>query len=76
MKGELQHASEGQLVVMDNMPVLSGECQHTQVYVPLNSTQVTAGQLRQLGTKLGVPMSSAVKDVRVMIEAKLRELTL
>ena len=42
-------------------------------YVPLNSTQVTAGQLHSLGTLLGMPASGTVSDLRLMIEGKITE---
>ena len=42
-------------------------------YVPLNSTRITAGQLRSLGTALGVPVSGNVSDLRLMIEGQITE---
>jgi len=44
------------------------------VYVPLNSTRVTADQLRGLGAELGVPTLSSADNLRDMIEAKLCEM--
>ena len=42
-------------------------------YVPLNSTRITAGQLRALGTTLGIPASGNVSDLRLMIEGQIME---
>ena len=72
MSGESEHASEDVHGVEDNTSVHSRE--RAKWYVPLNSTRVTAGQLRDLGAQLEVPTSSSVGDLRVMIEAKLREM--
>ena len=60
--------------VEDNTPVRSRERERAKWYVPLNSMRVTAGQLRDLGAQLEVPTSSSIGDLRVMIEAKLREM--
>ena len=43
------------------------------LYVPLNSTCITAGQLRSLGTTLVVPAPGTVSDLRLMIEGKITE---
>ena len=74
MSEESEHASEDLPGVTDNTSGHGRECECAKVYVPLNSTRVTTGQLRGLGTELGVPTSSSVGDLRVMIEAKLREM--
>ena len=42
-------------------------------YVPLNSTRITAGQLRALGTALGIPASGNVSDLRLMIKGQITE---
>ena len=61
----------------DNTQEITGgekQLQHTcSSYVPLNSTQVTAGQLRSLGTSLGIPASGTVSNLRLMIEGKITE---
>jgi len=72
MSEESRHVSEGVQGVRDNTSVHSRE--HAKWYVPLNSTCVMAGQLRDLGAQLEVPTSSSVGDLKVMIEAKLREM--
>ena len=72
MSGESERASEDVHGVEDNTLVHSRE--RAKWYVPLNSTRVTAGQLCDLGAQLEVPTSSSVGDLRVMIEAKLREM--
>ena len=41
--------------------------------MPLNSTCITAGQLRSLGAALGIPALSTVSDLRLMIEGKITE---
>lgn len=46
---------------------------HDHVYVPLNSLRLTVGQLRSLGTELGIPVSGTVTDLRLMIEGKITE---
>ena len=74
MSEESEHASEGLPGVTDNTSGHGRERERAIVYVPLNSTRVTAGQLRGLGTELGVPTSSSVGDLRVMIKAKLCEM--
>ena len=74
MSEESEHASEGLPGMTDNTSGHGRERECAKVYVPLNSTRVMAGQLRGLGTELGVPTSSSVGDLRVMIEAKLREM--
>ena len=47
-------------------------CTHS-LYVPLNSTRITAGQLHALGTALGIPASGNVSDLRLMIEGQITE---
>ena len=42
-------------------------------HVPLNSTHIMAGQLYNLGTALGIPVSSTVSNLRLMIEGKITE---
>ena len=74
MSEESEHESEDVHGVEDNTPVRNRERERAKWYVPLNSTRVTAGQLRDLGAQLEVPTSSSIGDLRVMIEAKLREM--
>ena len=42
-------------------------------YVPLNLMRITAGQLRALGTTLGIPASGNVSDLRLMIKGQITE---
>ena len=61
----------------DNTQEITGgekQLPHTcSSYVPLNLTQVTAGQLRSLGTSLGIPASGTVSNLKLMIEGKITE---
>ena len=41
------------------------------VRLPLNSTRITAGQLRRLGLALGISVSGSINDQRLMVEGKL-----
>ena len=62
--------------VADNTQETTGESEASRtrsLYVPLNTTCITAGQLHSLGTALGVPASSTVSDLRLMIEGKITE---
>ena len=47
--------------------------QRTRMHMALNSAQLTAGQLRSLGTELGVPTSGLIGDLRLIIEGKITE---
>ena len=72
MSEESENEPEDVPSMEDNTSVHGRERERAKWYVPLNSTRVTAGQLRDLGARLEVPMSSSIGDLRVMIEAKLR----
>ena len=74
MSGEPGHALESLPGIEDDTSLHGREREHTKVYVPLNSTRVTADQLRGLGAELGVPTLSSAEDLRDMIEAKLCEM--
>ena len=41
--------------------------------LPLNSTCITAGQLRRLGLVLGISVSSSINNQRLMVEGKLSD---
>ena len=41
------------------------------VRLPLNSTRITAGQVRRLGLALGISVSDSINDQRLMVEGKL-----
>ena len=41
--------------------------------IPLNSTRITAGQLRRLGLALGITVSGSNSDQRLLVEGKLDE---
>ena len=44
------------------------------VRLPLNSSRITAGQLRRLGTALGLTSSGSIDDQRLMVEGKINDL--
>ena len=74
MSEESERESEDVQGVEDNTPVCSRERKRAKWYVSLNSTCVTAGQLRDLGAQLEVPTLSSIGELRAMIKAKLREM--
>jgi len=43
------------------------------VYLPLNLTRITAGQLCQLGRALGISVTGSINDHRLMVEGKLND---
>ena len=45
----------------------------THVRLLLNSTSITAGQLRQLGLALGITISGSINDQRLVVEGKLSD---
>ena len=47
----------------------------SHVRLPLNSSRITAGQLRQLSTALGLTSSGSIDDLRLVIEGKITELS-
>jgi len=57
--------------VEDDTSLHGREHDCAKVYVLLNLTRVTAGQLHGLGAELRVFISSSAEDLRVMIKAKL-----
>ena len=56
--------------VVDNTSVRS----QSHVRMPLNSSHVTAGQLRRLGKALGLTSSGSIDDQRLMVEGKISEM--
>ena len=56
--------------VVDNTSVRS----QSHVCMPLNSSRITAGQLRRLGKALGLTFSGSIEDLRLMVEGKISEM--
>ena len=52
--------------VVDNTSAPS----RTHVRLPLNSTRITAGQLRRLGLALGITVSGSISDQRLLVEVR------
>ena len=55
--------------VVDSVPA-SGR---SHVQIPLNSTRITAGQLRCLGLALGIAVSGSTSNQTLLVEGKLNE---
>ena len=62
--------AEGRGDVVDNTSARV----HSHVRLPLNSSRITAGQLRRLSTALGLTSSGSIDDLRLVIEGKISEL--
>ena len=56
--------------VVDNTSVRS----QSHMCMPLNSSRITAGQLRRLGKVLGLTSSGSIDDQRLMVEGKTSEM--
>jgi len=55
--------------MVDSAPALG----RSHVRIPLNSTHITAGQLRRLGLVLGITVSGSISNQRLLVEGKLDE---
>ena len=62
--------ARGQGGVTDNIPARV----QSHVRLPLNSSRITAGQLRQLSMTFGLTSSGSIDDMRLIIEGKINEL--
>ena len=62
--------AEGRVGVVNNTSART----QSHVRLPLNSSCITAGQLRRLSTALGLTSSDSIDDLRLVIESKITEL--